>query len=513
MIITAVIAVAVVALLGLAVRYLLRFLTRRDIFLKERRVTWSEYAVITAISAVLVTPTILLWGSALSIDNKLTYQEMYNGVEVAATVSVVDCVAGHSGESYSAGQSNCSYTYVSGRYSWDETYTDTECTTNSKGELSCRPVTKCCVTYYADIYTPYAKQELRYHLTDSLGGSYDFTESFIAKDAQAYGSMAIPSNIPRGAPDDWLDARRHLDAGDPRPVTRMFDYDNYILASQDELLQAYGDVESFQGRNLLPDHTVDILRTPIYGDTRTQAKKLSFVGAKVPNEAKWQDSLMRFNAALGSKLQGDLHVVVIDSKLVGMNDSQRYLSALRAYWLGDHFGKRALSKNGVILVIGTDGKKIDWAKAATGMPFGNNVMLRTMENLLVDKPFTPEAVFGSPRTVVTPAVKEGEVKVKQKVDVTLSQPQSALEMAMFGEATKFKRPCMACEGEEDAGQVGYKNLIDKIEPSVGAKALMVVVVGAISLIGWLIVSSTSFLERGNRHKKQPRQARYNAYRY
>ncbi len=504
---TAIFAVLLVAGIGLAVKYGLKALDARQAFYEDKQITWFEYGVAMAVLTLIVVPSVLVIGKSLSQDQKLVYYEMYNGVETKPTYSATECQAGHAGESYSAGQSNCQYSYVSGSYSWEEEYPVTTCTTDSKGGSSCTTTMACCNYYSANIYTPYSKWEYRFSLHDSLGGSYTFPVTYLAHQPEQFnGNVAIPANLPRGNPADWEESKRRYDARNPRPVTNVFPYDNYILASGDEMLAPYSqDVDKYKKAGLLPDHTAGILDNPIYGDSRKQAKKLSFVGVKVPNEQVWQESLMQFNAALGSKLQGDLHVVIIDSNRI--SNPQGYLKALRAYWLGEHFGKHALSKNGIILVIGTSGGKIDWAQADTGMPYGNNVMLRTMEgNLEETATLSPDAIFGQPHTIVTPSTKEGE---KDKVEVALSTPRGALEDAMFSKATKFQRPCMVCEDKEDAGQVGYSDLIAQIEPSTGQKVWMVVIVGLISFIPWGLVAGTSILERGRRVRKViPRRYRF-----
>lgn len=494
----AAIAVLAVAIIGLAVKYGLAALDQRNVFYESRQVTWFEYGVTMAILSIVVVPAVLIVGKGLSQDQILQYDEMYNGVEVEAAVRTTDCQAGSSGSSSTSGLSNCVHSYISGTYTYPEEYPASECSLNSKNEMSCTTVMKCCVYPSANIYTPFATREYGYSVTNSFGETYHYPDTYVARDATAYGSEPIPGSLPRGEPVDWLEAKQRLDASDPRPVTDVFPYPNYILASGDEMLAPYSqDVDKYREQHLLPEHTAGILGNPIYGESRKQAKKLSFVGTQVPDEQAWQESLMRFNAALGSKLQGDLHVVVIDSKLV--DDPHGYVKALRAYWLGERFGKRALSKNGIILVIGTSGTKVDWAQMDTGMPFGNNMMIEVSQNLLQGKDLNPDVIFGKPRTIFTPA--DGERK--KKVEVFLSSPQGVLEDAVLGPATGFKRPCMTCEDAEDAGQVGYKDLIAQIEPTFSHKVWMGVVVCLISLIFWGIVAGTSFLERDRVRKLYP----------
>jgi hypothetical protein len=207
---------------------------------------------------------------------------------------------------------------------------------------------------------------------------------------------------------------------------------------------------------------------------------------------QWQEALRRFNAALGSKLQGDLHAVVVNSARV--SDPHDYLKALRAYWLSGHFGKSAIAKNGIILVVGTtDGQTIDWAQAATAMPYGNNVMLQAMQNNLapvagVKQPLTPQHVFGEPHTVITAATKPG---AHDNVQVTLSTPRGVLEQTMF-EFAPYLRPCMVCAKGQG---VGYANLVEKIQPSLGWDFAMIGIICAFALVYWLLVGYTSFLEK------------------
>ncbi len=487
---TAFVALLLVAAIGLGVKFLLPIAVEKDLVRRESQITWLEYGVAIALVGAIIVPSVLSIGKGLSVDQILRHEEPYNGVEVAAPVHPEECYAGHAGESYSAGQSNCQYTYVSGRYSWEEEYYETVCKSDGKGGQSCTSERRCCHTNSANIYSPYAKTEFKFSVRNSLRKTYTYPTTYIAQNAIPYGREAIPAHIPRGVPEDWIEAKRQIDIGDPRSVTALFWYDNPILVREDEKIAEFSeDIGYYLERKLLPDHTANILTNPIFGEPRTRANKLSFVGVNVPDQDVWQESLMRFNAPLGEKLEGNLHVVVIDSKLV--KDPQGYRKALRAHWLSKYFGKRALAKNGIILVIGTSNGKIDWAQADTGMPFGNNIMLRAMENNLTGKELNPDIIFGRPRTVVIPATREEE---KDKVIVTLSTPLSVLEEAMFV-TSPFKRSCMLCEGEEDEG-VGYGDYIAQIEPDTDQKAWMIVIICILSLPFWWGVAVSTIVDSG-----------------
>lgn len=501
MFMTAIIAVMMVGLIGLGFMGALRFMQLTNYNGEELRISVSELAAAMAAVALTVTPLTLFIGNKMAVAEILEYQEFYNGVEVSATEHPETCRAGHAGSDENAGKSNCHYVYDSGDYSYTEYYWVEVCSPPDKdGRRSCHQEQKSRIEW-ADIYSPYATKEYRYSISDSLGGTYKYPTIYLASNPEPATSKGIPSNYPRGAPADWLDSKSHLDSGDPRPVTRVFEYDNYILASKDELLKANDvNVEKYRDAELLPDHTASILGDPIYGPSHRQAKKVSFVGVSVADQDQWQDALMRFNAPLGSVLQGDLHVVLIDSTKVPRDDGAQYVQALKAYWQSEHFKKRAISKNGVILAIGThDDKTIDWANATTGMPYGNNVMLESMSSSLTGKPLDPDVIFGKPRLVATPDEKADH---GFRFTITNSETEGVLESVMFDKSYGFKRPCMkSCED----GEVGYSDLINKIEPTKGQKAWMVVIICFISLFFWWFVAATSYAELSTYYRGKPRK--------
>jgi hypothetical protein len=481
-------AVAMAVVPGLGLKYLLDRLRSRNILGELQRITLFEYALVAGLMTVVIIPTVTMVGKKMSVNKIVTYEQFLNGIEIGADPDTTVCYGGKSGNSASSGQSNCEYTYVSGSYSYDDTYLDEECSTDSNGNQTCNFVTKCCVTEHADIHTPYATTEATYSIRRSVNFKeiepFYFKGTYIGLDAKQYGKKPIPANLPRGAPPDWLDAKAHLDAGDARGFTTLGEYPNYILASGDEVLAPYSaDIDRYLEANMLPAHTAGIMKDPITGPSKSVARKLSFVGMTVPNEAEWQAALMRFNAALGLKLQGDLHVVMVDSTKVTTQESVTYLNALKAYWQGPTFGKRALAKNGVILAIGVaDNSSVAWAEASTGMPFGNEGMAQYIRDNLPGTAFTPAAIFGSPRTALS----------GKKVSVALTPTRGALEHIMFEQAP-FARPSMSCEDDED-GCVGYKDLLSTIEPTRAQKTWMLVITTVLALGLWLVVGFTSIIE-------------------
>jgi len=482
------ITVAVVAVSGLALMFFVPAF-RKDV---DWHISWLEFAAGMVVACLVLTPLVFLIGKALATADALRYEEFYNGVETATTMSVEPCSPGSSGFDESSGHSNCDYEYQTGEtYTYEETYYVEVCTTDMDGEEDCHDERRTR-TETAYIYNPYANNEYAYEITDSLGGTHRFPGVYV-KDGEGYGGGAIPAEIPRGDPAEWLEAKQRLEEGNPRPVTRLFDYNNYILASEDDMLVPYSeDVERYLEEEILPDHTANILTNPLYGFNASYADKVSFVGVEVANEAAWQDAAMAFNAALGSKYRGDLHMVIIDESLV--DSPTDYLNALKAYWLSDDFGRRAIAKNAIIVVAGVDNGVVEWGIASTGMPFGNEVMLRGIQNFLPDTPLDPIQVIGAPRTVVIPATGDGD----DEVQVKLSESQGVLERVILQDFP-FKRACMECTDDEG---IGYADMVVEIEPKPWQWAIMIVIVGVLSLFYWLYVGFSDSINQLWRYLKR-----------
>jgi|GEM_PF-1223374 len=484
---TTLIAIGVAGGLGLLAMVAFRIFGGDDFYGNSRAISWAEFWVVFGLMTLIIAPSVTAVGNSLSVAQLLSYQQFVNGVEIGTSDVVTTCLAGHEGDDDSAGRSNCRHTYISGYYDWQWIETVTTCTSDSKGNQTC---TTSYVTHYetSPIYTPYATREHAYTINSSMGaaGSMSYTFPYAYLDERPVrhpqSDREIPGDILRGAPADWTDADNRFRAGDPRAVTKVTDYDNYILASKDEVLKTYGArLDQYLKAGLLPDHTANINSDPITGPSRSQADKVSFVGVTVSDPGAWQRSVMRFNAALGMKLQGDLHVVLVDSNKVPSIDSVPYTQALKAYWQSETFGKRALAKNGIILVLGVNtlNNTVDWSDASTGMPFGNETMIQFLRDDLPGKALEPSQLFGTPRTVI-----KGD-----QTTIMLTTPRGLVEEILFDKAA-FKRARMSCN---DNTCVGYKDLISKIEPTADQKNWMVIVTAFISLILWLVVGFTSFV--------------------
>jgi hypothetical protein len=477
------ITVTVVAASGLALKYGVPWIRKET----DWHISWHEFIAGLVAAYLVVIPGVFALGNFLAVKDALRYEEFYNGVETAANSWVMECHPGTSGNSEASGHSNCDHEYRTG-----ETYTYTYYVSVT----TCDSDNNCTTTLEARyatgyIYNPYATREYTYNILDSLGGEYNFpggvfgSPTHFVKDGEGYGGNAIPAEIPRGDPPEWTEAWQRLNEGNPRPVTRLFDYENYILASEDDMLTPYSeDVERYLEEGILPDHTANILTDPLHGFNDSYADKVSFVGVDVPDETVWQDALMSFNAALGSELRGDLHLVMIDTSLV--DSPTHYLNALKAHWLGDDFGRRAIAKNAIIVVAGVDGDMVEWGIASTGMPFGNEVMLRGIANFLPNTLLDPTQVIGVPRTVVTSGTDGDEVQV------TLSESPGVLERVVLQDFP-FKRACMDCT-EED-GEIGYADLVVAIEPKPWQWTIMIIIVAVLSFVWWYVAGRFELFNR------------------
>ena len=496
---TAFLAVLFVGVIGLAFKIVLARMELTNYYGKYLRITASEFVIALVAVSFIIVPSVWAIGKNMSVSSQLEHEEFYGGVELKPEEHPTTCRDGHSGNDANDGKSNCRFTYDSGKdYTYLETYYVQVCNTNSKGNTSCHSEPRIR-SRSATIYYPYATHEYHYSIPDTLGRTFEFPDTYLAEQPERAHSKDIPAKYPRGAPSDWKEAKTRFDQGDPRSVEGLFPYDSPILATNDKFLTANaGNVKKYRDAKLLTDHTVNILKNPLYGPTNRQAKKVAFVDVTVANPEEWQNALSRFNAACGMKLQCDLHVVIVNSNKVPRADAGQYVQALKAYWQSDRFKKRAISKNVIMLGIGTsDGKTVDWSNATTGMPYGNNIMLESLASSLPGLKLEPNVILGSPRTVATP-YKDKKGKTKFNVNVTHTTPLGAVEAAVFNDGHGFKRACMLkCE----KGEIGFGDLIEKIEPSAGAKAWMIFIICFLSLFFWSTVAATSFAEFGEKYLK------------
>src|SRR3989338_2852813 len=372
--ITVLIAVAV----GLGVKYLL------DYNKSEKEITWLEYGIGSAVIVVLIVPLVSYIGFNVAKSNNLTFHEYWNGWEIEAQAQVIPC----------SKDGPCRHEYDCEPYIVMEA-----CGETCVGEGSSRSCTTnyCPVTHYHDC--PYVAQETTYVIKTTIG-DYTIAEHRLPDDPDnnrwrgtSDFQRSIPPNVKNyagiGAPEFWRAAKYRIDNNNPGPVTKRANYKNYILASDRTILKQYsGDIEEFIKNGLLPKPSTTV-------GNFYYADKVYFVGFDPPNKYDWQVSLAHLNAALGMELQGDLHLVIVQDQGISGNPD-RYLFALKAYWQNRLvFKEDAVSKNTILVVVGTDDSKtVAWSRAITGMPMGNEYLLTTFRNGLNGLPLTPWTIIG-----------------------------------------------------------------------------------------------------------------------
>ncbi len=410
----------------------------------ELRITWTEYAIASAVLLLIVIPITSWVGTKLAFENTVSYNQFLNGYEKQVVRQEIECTR----------DGFCTHEYDCDPYTVQEAY---DCGYYEGEGENRHYVDKTCyrtVTKYHRC--PYTDYEYTYVIRTTLG---DFTiaEHWLPEDPQNHrfrAWKAVPAGLPAGVPLFWQLCKERLDRDQPGPVTTRSAYENYILASQYTILRKFSqDIETYKNSGLMPKINPNIHNT-YYAD------RVYLVGVSVPGN--WQEALGYFNGALGLELEGDLHLVIVDANQVPNPDN--YIGALTAYWQSAEFGRDALSQNGLVVVIGTtDGKTVAWSRASTGMPQGNEELLIEIRDKLKGTALTPEALLGPP----TGTVVDNTVQIKHV--------NGSLEKLVWG-PHKFQRLQMR----------DYEYLKHEIEPTGWQKFWIYVVIVIFGCIAWAI---------------------------
>lgn len=445
---------------GLLAMYFARHSNLKNSYGEDCRITPIEFGVVTLIVTLVAVLLTVVWGpSAAKARAAAGYKEFWNGSIVDAWTDEIPC----------SRDGPCVHEYDCDPFNHVHTYSHT----HGSGETATSHTHYEDHTHYHSC--PYATHEFSYLLADNLGRTLAVAAHIFAESPRQWREgHGIPKDVPRGVPQRWIQSKQRLEAGDAEPATKVSEYTNFILPSEGTLYEKYsGSVERYLKAGLLPKHTANLDGEVLF-DVQIQARKVQFVGMQPVAADVWQDRLMRFNAALGSERQGDLHVVVVPAGKIQRPDD--YINALMAYWQSS-LGKWGFPKNGIALVLGVsdDASKTEWSRAKTGMPEGNGAMLHAVQFDLMDKPFDPELVLG--------AIKAQPIKGKDgKPSVKYLHGEGVLDRIMFRDHP-FKRACMKCEDADDKG-TGYVYLKDSIPVPTGAKVMWFFVVLFVALVGW-----------------------------
>lgn len=417
----AIIAMAV----GLAAKFIL------DRLQSQYRIDNKELAIGSALVLLLIVPLTAYVGTRLAINSQVTYNENWGGYELKANWERIACTR----------DGPCIHEYDCDPYTVQVPY---ECGDYEGTGDDRRYVSRTCYrdeTRYHDC--PYTDEEWTFTV-DTTVGEFTIAANNLPSDPEAHRwrfLKSVPGGIPSGIPAFWTECKQRLHRNEPGPVTARKEYENYLLASQNTILKRYSDsIERYKTAGLLPPINRQI--HDFY-----HADRVYFVGVRPSGD--WQAAINRFDAALGTQLQGDLHLVLVDANKI--TDPDNYQFALLAYWQSKEFEKDALSKNSIVVILGSvDGQTVKWARAGTGMPEGNEAMLVDIQNQLPSTRLEPEAVLGNPKATLV----NGSVQV--------AHTQGALEKVIWG-PNAFKRVHMGKPGE--SGNVGYAYLLREIEPT------------------------------------------------
>lgn len=448
-------AMMLVAAVGLAVKYGLPFFVRdwdeEEWGRPAPSINWTEYAigvvVMTILFAVIINPV----GTNMARSNSLKFKEFWNGYETSATHQRIPCDR----DGPCAHEYNCDpYNHV---HHHPATY-------DSKGNMTSPAYDENHTHYHS---CPYSTEEWTFEVDTTLGGYTIASHIFPDNPQEWRGGSGIPGGVPRGIPPFWQAAKDRLDAGNPGPVTVRKTYDNYILASQHTILKKWSSsIEQYRVKGMMPKPATDV-------HSHYWSDKLYFAGMPKPgNYGDFRFALEKVNAALGSDLQGDLHVVVVPTRKVVTPDE--YSQALFAYWQSPDLGRQAASKNTITLVLGVNAGKVMWARADTGMPLGNELLMVDFKRALIDKPFTPAALFG-------------ETKVRTVNDNAKVTPGDGIIPSTLWGQHKFERVCMTCK--DDEGKTGFTYLKGQIPLKSGQKTMILLVTFFLTLIVWAIMGA------------------------
>lgn len=423
---------AISILISVSIGVGLYFFTRKTS--GEYQISFRELLIGSAVSSVVLMIAAPV-AEHLIIQNKLTYYEYYNGYETEAIKVVTECER----------DGRCNNTYECDPYPETEVYYDDE------GDAHYRVVIK-----YHDC--PYLQNEYSYKIATTLG-TFNIPGTFADHTRAAYrDNKAVPDYISTGPPQEWIDARDRIATGKNGGATKLHEYKNFLLASDKTILASYSqDIEEYKSKQMLPDHTSGY-ENPIY--STYLADKFRSVNMPEINSSEWNVYLTRLNGYLGKELQGDVHMVAVSANDV--KDRDRYSQALFAYWKSNEFGKYALPKNAIALVVGVKDGKVEWARASGGLPNGNEALFSEINSSLNGVEFSPDKLIGIP---------SGAGKDFKAGD-------GALAKSLFG-VNKYQRPCMECIDEQSDG---YNYLKSDVLVS-GSQKFWIIFVATIFSIG------------------------------
>lgn len=469
------------AICGLIVKFIL------DMQNNDKEVTWNEYLIGLAITGIALSFLGVSIGWGMARNNLKSFNELWGGWEAAVWPEGIVCTK----------DGQCIFTYPCDPWI---TYT-TECDSRDK-DGNCTSSHQEPHTHYHSC--PIFTVETNYLISDTFGDTHTIASHCIDPNPQRWGLGTSDFEQNQSAPNACVGAPAFWSAADyrvnilhqPGPAFKKNTYDNLVIAADQELYKEVGTyVQEYLDAGLLPmvvspDKIHDYYLTePIY-----------FVGFVPSDPGYWQDVMRYLDGGFGDELHGTVHVVITQNPLIDLNPD-RYIASLKAYWQDPKYcGDNCFPKNGVLIVVGTNGVYTTWGRAETGMPVGNtdliqHAMLGDLTNIAV----TPEALLG--RVVPEPYIRESDGKAKVRV---LHPNPGAVESLIWGlktQETIFVRISMKAKDPEDVG-TGFNYLDSLIRPTKTQQRWIVAVCSILSTGIWLAMALYGERKRARRRQSQ-----------
>lgn len=429
----------------------------------NKRITGKEFAIGAAALTVAICPLTGYIGEKVAIASNASFNEYWNGYQTAAEEHVTHCTK----------DGACAHTYACDRYTVSTWVSGT----------SKKPGHWDHTTKWHDC--PVGTEEATYVIRSTVGdetvSADQFTKNTRPFRSYEHGLGGVPTTPPKA----WKAAKAALDAGNPLPATAVHSYDNWILASTKTLLKKYStSIAQYRKAGVLPT-LVSGTHGPLHAD------KAYFAGwtPAAADKAAWENAVAHTGAALGTQKQGDLHVVLVNTSKV--TDPDDYTNALIAYWQSPELGDNALSKNAVVLVLGTeDGSTVAWARAQTGMPVGNEGLSEAAPSALKGAAWDPQTLIGAPAAVVA----NGKV-------TAIKHTNGAFERILWDKENGFTRVCMTCK--DSKGGVGYSYLKSDIEPTFGQEVAIESVMTLLAAMVWGVFVAIDIDNLRGGRRRQP----------
>lgn len=326
---------------------------------KKRLLSW-----VTGVMAAMI---VLTGCSADHVKNigkpeEVKYQEYQNGFELEAKSYSTKCEV----------DGDCKHTYKCDRKTtYHRSYT-------GNGNYISMPRTK-----YRSC--PYSTQETTFTVETTMGERVYASNVPIGDPFRS--KTAIPSDLSRKPPEEWIEAQRRLEQGEPRGMTGY--KDTSTPPEIDESLQEEyaDDVSSLKSEGLLPD-----MPKGFQGAYYTEKAHV----IEYEPEHNFLRDIEHINGALGVEGKDvDVHAVLIDEN-TGV-DPDAYTNALIAHWQSDTFETNKLADNALVIVIGvnSDADTVAWSRASGNTVKDHNEIREAIQEKLVDAP-TDGNLFGKP---------------------------------------------------------------------------------------------------------------------